>query len=107
MCLNGMCTSSPLAPVGDCIFGDDVIVNGDNLLNIILTSPQMTCPVAIDYVSSGVNEPAQFGPAYCFKPDFYQTCCNTCKSTFIQDSSTSLDSLKKSFIEPFLTKTRI
>ena len=73
--MNGECIANGLAPLGNCLFGDDVIVN-ETVLDIPLPSVQMSCDSVLSYVSSlGL-----FSLAYCLDTNFRSVCCNTCKS---------------------------
>jgi len=77
MCLQGECTTNANAPVGDCVLGDDVIVN-TRILPFALPFTQMDCQSVIDFVASSQNE---FPSVYCnTNPSFRSACCNTCKS---------------------------
>ena len=76
ICLQNNCVSSNLAPVGNCVFGDDLVTN----LQVIpdpLPMSQMTCGSVTDYL---IAEKNQFAYAYCLNPIFRFTCCNFCIS---------------------------
>ena len=77
MCIKGECTSSTQAPVDDCPFGDEIIVNRQ-VLGFDTPRTQMTCQNVFDYISTTLN---QFPVAYCqSNANFRAACCNFCKS---------------------------
>jgi hypothetical protein len=77
MCIQGECTANVNAPIGDCVLGDDVIINS-KILPFELPSTQMNCQSVIDFVVNSRNE---FPSLYCnTNPSFRSACCNTCKS---------------------------
>ncbi|RNA14579.1 flocculation FLO11-like, partial [Brachionus plicatilis] len=74
MCSNGVCEQNLQAPLDNCVFGDDVVVN----LQVIpdpLPKNQLTCQETLDYLSSI----GRFPYAYCNDPNFSKTCCQTCR----------------------------
>jgi hypothetical protein len=74
--LNGICTNSPLAPVSDCPFGDDIVVDRQVIGNLQLPAIQMKCQEVLDYIASR----NQSLVSYCNEGLFQRTCCQTCKS---------------------------
>ena len=75
MCIQGSCVPNQIAPVGNCLFGDDVITQ--NLVNFPLPSPNMTCQTLLDYIAD-VRKESPY--AYCSLNFFENTCCSTCRS---------------------------
>ena len=76
LCSNLQCVSNATAPVGTCLFGDDVVVNG-LVIGQQLPQTQMDCESTLDYISANLN---QYALAYCSDPVFGPTCCQTCQS---------------------------
>ena len=74
LCVKSFCTDSPKAPLGDCLFGDDVV--SEESIGMKLSSKQMTCSSVLGYIMS-INQTAT---AYCSNSNFRQLCCQTCKS---------------------------
>jgi hypothetical protein len=75
ICIEGQCLLDSMAPEGECIFGDDVVINRQVIAEE-LPSTQMSCQNALDYLESLGRSPA----TYCMDPIFRKTCCHTCKS---------------------------
>lgn len=78
MCIEGVCTTSTLAPLAACPFGDDVAVNQQTIFAPLPTA-QMSCPDVFDFISTSLN---QFPLSYCADSRFKAACCETCKSSF-------------------------
>ncbi len=81
ICDQGQCVANSLAPVGDCLLGDDVVTSENSGLNSDLTSRfpniQNTCQQIITFLKSQNLFPL----AYCnTNTQFKSTCCQTCKS---------------------------
>jgi hypothetical protein len=78
ICLQGVCTSSPIAPVDTCPFGDDIVTQdaiqgyGITLLN----SFQTTC----QQIFAILTRDNKAISAYCSMPKFNSLCCQSCKS---------------------------
>ncbi len=76
-CLLGNCINDSSAPVGDCIFGDDVVVNENVKLDLKLPTAQMSCDDVIEFAFQNNRS----GLAYCYSNSmFNKTCCKTCQS---------------------------
>jgi hypothetical protein len=74
LCVKSFCTENPKAPLGDCLFGDDVV--SEDSIGMKLPVSQMSCSAVLDYIVS-INQTAT---AYCSNSNFRQLCCQTCKS---------------------------
>lgn len=72
--MHGICTENERAPYGDCLFGDDLVLQ--EAIGMSLPSSQMTCDSVLKYVDSLNQSPT----AYCSNSNFRQICCQTCKS---------------------------
>jgi hypothetical protein len=84
ICDQGECVANSVAPVGECVHGDDVVTSENSGLNSDLTSRfpniQNTCEQIITFLASQNLFPL----AYCTKnTQFASTCCQTCKSKFM------------------------
>ena len=76
-CYLGKCINDSSAPVGDCLFGDDVLVNNTVIQDFDLPSIQMNCEDFMEFA----YQKNKSGIAYCFSNHmFNKTCCETCKS---------------------------
>jgi hypothetical protein len=75
VCQSGVCAPSHVAPIGECLFGDDVIVNLQ-----VITDPLPTNQMQCEDVFAYLETRNQFPIIYCNIPLFRKTCCNTCKS---------------------------
>lgn len=72
--MNGVCTSSPLAPT-TCPFGDDIVTQDDvSEYNITLPSYQSTCQQAF----FAAQQSGMSIGAFCLI--FNSTCCQSCRS---------------------------
>ncbi len=78
ICIQGICTSSALAVVSKCPFGDDVVVNQQTIYNQLPTT-QMSCPDVFDFISTTLK---QFPLSYCADSRFKAVCCKTCSSYY-------------------------
>ncbi len=83
VCDRGACVTNSVAPLGDCVFGDDIVDNQNSGLNSDLVrgfpNIQNSCDEIIKYLSSQNLFPI----AYCLtNTQFALTCCKTCKSNF-------------------------
>ena len=80
MCIQGICTNSPTAPTGDCLFPDDVLRQSLSygIFGFSLPNAVMTCQEVIDYT---INSLSYSSTSLCSNPSFKNMCCNTCKST--------------------------
>ncbi len=74
LCTQSSCVENGKAPLGDCLFGDDLI--NEDSIGMRLPSQQMTCKDVLQYISS-INQTVT---AYCSNSNFRQLCCQTCKS---------------------------
>ena len=77
VCFQYQCVESSLAPVGDCVFGDDLIVDQLYFSQKLPYSP-MSCEDALAYLASiGI-----YAYTSCLdkQSQFYKACCSTCKS---------------------------
>ena len=78
ICIQGVCTASPSAPTGDCLFGDDPFFSNTFTAYFGISLPnQMNCQQIIDYATNNLNTA---GYVYCQDSRFQPFCCNTCKS---------------------------
>jgi hypothetical protein len=76
-CFLGNCINDSSAPIGDCIFGDDVVVNEKVILDLKLPAAQMSCDDVIEFAFQNNKS----GLAYCYSNSiFNKTCCKTCQS---------------------------
>jgi hypothetical protein len=68
-----------LAPVDDCVFGDDILQANE----IFTNEPpyQMKCQEFLNYAYTSLNKNALY---YCSLNFFNKRCCSTCKSVFIK-----------------------
>ena len=82
ICDQGLCTLNvKVAPIGDCVLGDDVVTSENSGLNSDLTdlfpNVQNTCEEIFLFISSQNFYPI----AYCtVNTIFSQTCCKSCAS---------------------------
>ncbi len=72
MCIKSVCTNSSLAPIGTCLYGDDIVTPGNS--GISLPSDFMTCQDALNYLVT-----IRKSPNYFCGTSLKQICCNTCK----------------------------
>ncbi len=78
-CVQGLCVNDPVAPTGNCIYGDDYVSNFDLPSNVLtLPSTLMTCGAAIDYLISINFDFVYFCQNKNF--NFGSACCETCNS---------------------------
>ena len=81
MCIQGVCTSSVKAPIGDCLFADEPVRSVQfNLNGITLPNSVMSCSEVIDYSIKSLNYPSD---NLCSDSYFKGLCCNACKSKFL------------------------
>lgn len=73
-CFQGECKENKRAPIGDCLFGDDIVKQ--EAIGMNLPSPQMVCKDVLNHIISISQTPT----AYCTNSNFRQICCETCKS---------------------------
>lgn len=78
MCFQGICQENQKAPLGECLFGDDVV--NQEAIGISLPSPQMSCKDVLNHIIKLGQTPT----AYCSNSNFRQICCETCKSIFLK-----------------------
>ena len=74
ICEMGTCIEKANAPVGNCLFGDDVITQ--QITGLPLTAPQMTCPNFFNRI----QQSGQSISGYCTDGLIGSTCCQSCKS---------------------------
>ncbi len=73
-CLNGQCVASPQAPIGNCLYGDDLVSSVDLAMN--LPTSMMTCSDTIQFLISIGMDPVFYCQSQSYS--FSSTCCNTC-----------------------------
>lgn len=77
VCELGVCTNKANAPIGSCLFGDDVITQ--QITGLQLTTPQMTCPNFFNLI----QQSGQSISGYCADNLIGSACCKSCKSNCI------------------------
>ena len=78
-CIQGQCVNDPLAPTGNCLYGDDYVFNTDFPSNLItLPSTFTTCNTVISYLTSIKADFVYYCQNKVF--NFASSCCQTCAS---------------------------
>ena len=73
-CLQRQCIENVQAPVGECLFGDDLVTQ--EAIGMKLPSSQMECKDVLNHITQN----NQAATAYCSNSNFRSICCETCKS---------------------------
>ena len=74
MCIKGVCTASPIAPVSICPFGDEVVQSGT--LAITLATSFETCQNFLSILVTNGKSEAEF----CASDTGKSKCCLSCLS---------------------------
>lgn len=74
ICVQGVCTNSPLAPIDTCPLGDSVVY--ELQIGLQLPSPYMSCSGVFDIIIRA-GMPIS---AFCSDPTIGGLCCQSCKS---------------------------
>ena len=80
LCSQGACKFNIRAPTvedANCVFGDDVVINNNSIIDLDLPFNQMKCQEVLNFL----EQQGQSVTAYCSQTKFRKTCCQTCKST--------------------------
>ena len=75
-CLNGQCVNNSKAPVGNCLFGDDLTTSSD--IGNVITYPQvlLSCQDAIQLITANGLDPVYFCSTQLVS--FGSVCCSSC-----------------------------
>ena len=95
MCIQGVCTASVKAPVGDCLFPDEPVRSTElDILGITLPNSVMSCNEVIEY---SINTLKYTSNSLCSISYFKGLCCNSCKSIFAFHFYNTMKTKIKSF----------
>ncbi len=100
LCVSGICTEDFTAPIGDCIYGDD-LASANNLNQVVSFPTQYTtCANAIQALIAKDIDPVYWCSSSLFS--FRTTCCKTCSSKYSNILKTLLiPSNKKTLVQVF------